>query len=218
MGDQALLAHCDDEQTALSLAASVRQSNFPWLLDVVQAYKSVAFFVDLSLIDFDRATSALIQFRGAGGSPAVSTAGILHLIPCCYALGMDLERVAQATGIGGEEIVRLHAAVVYTVYAIGFCPGFPYLGYLPAELSGVPRLPSPRLCVEAGCIGLTGRQTGIYTMDRPGGWNIVGRTPVQLVDVAEGYFPLRTGDRVQFRPIDLHEFAALKGQRISLAV
>ncbi len=111
-------------------------------------------------------------------------------------------------------MIRLHAATEYTVYAIGFCPGFPYLGYLPAALAGVPRLPAPRLRVEAGSVGLTGRQTGIYTEVRPGGWNIVGRTPLQLVDVADSYFPLRTGDRVRFVPIDAAEFARLRGRRL----
>ena len=94
-------------------------------------------------------------------------------------------------------MIRLHAETEYTVYAIGFCPGFPYLGYLPPRCAGC-RGWSPRLRVEAGSVGLTGRQTGIYTEARPGGWNLVGRTPLELVDVADGYFPLRTGDRVRF--------------------
>jgi inhibitor of KinA len=111
-------------------------------------------------------------------------------------------------------VIRLHAATEYVVYAIGFCPGFPYLGYLPPELCGVPRLPAPRLRVEAGSVGLTGRQTGIYTQPRPGGWNLVGRTPLVLVDVADGYFPLRTGDRVRFARIDEAEYRRLEGERL----
>lgn len=221
MGDQALLAHCDHEQSALDLAAQVRHRQFPWLLDVVQAYKSVAFFVDLERIDLAHAMADLMESRGAGGSPALlqasrshHEAGTLHVIPCCYSLALDLERVAQATGLPTDEIIRLHSSEAYTVHAIGFCPGFPYLGYLPEAISGVPRLPSPRLRVEAGSVGLTGRQTGIYTLDRPGGWNIVGRTPLQLVDVADEYFPLRTGDRIRFRPIDMEEYRALLGKRI----
>ena len=78
----------------------------------------------------------------------------------------------------------------------------------------MPRLASPRLRVEAGSVGLTGRQTGIYTEARPGGWNLVGRTPLTLVDVAAGYFPLRTGDRVRFDRIDAAEFRRLKGERL----
>ena len=124
-------------------------------------------------------------------------------------------RVAAQTGLtprGGHP--RCTAATEYTVYAIGFCPGFPYLGYLPAPLCGVPRLASPRLRVEPGSVGLTGRQTGIYTEARPGGWNLIGRTPLVLVDVADGYFPLRTGDRVRFEPIDRADFVRLEGRRL----
>ncbi len=137
-----------------------------------------------------------------------------HTIPCCYERGIDFDRIQRATHLSQAEIVALHAAQVYTVYAIGFCPGFPYLGYLPDALANVPRLDSPRLKVEAGSVGLTGRQTGIYTEVRPGGWNIVGQTPLTLVDVADGYFPLRTGDEVQFDPISPTEFERLRGSRL----
>src|SRR5262249_25067433 len=129
-------------------------------------------------------------------------------------LQLDLGRVMEHTGLSAEEAIRLHADTEYTVYAIGFLPGFPYLGYLPPTLCGVPRLPSPRLRVEPGSVGLTGRQTGIYPQPSPARWNIVGRTPLQLVHVADGYFPLRTGDRVQFRRIDEAEFLRLQGQRL----
>ena len=138
----------------------------------------------------------------------------LHEIPCCYELQLDLPRIAAATGLTEEEVIELHSATKYTVYAIGFCPGFPYLGYLPATLCGVPRLHAPRLRVEPGSVGLTGRQTGIYTEARPGGWNIIGRTPLELVCVADGYFPLRTGDRVRFVRIDEAAFHRLLGQRL----
>src|SRR5439155_15784832 len=132
--------------------------------------------------------------------------GRLHSIPCCYEYQLDLARVAESTGLAADEVIRLHAGTVYTVCAIGFCPGFPYLGYLPDALCGVPRLETPRLRVEAGSVGLTGRQTGIYPLPRPGGWNLVGRTPLELVSVADNYFPLRAGDRVCFQRIDDREF------------
>ncbi len=150
----------------------------------------------------------------AFGEESTVVPGRLHIIPCCYELALDLERVAAHAGLSPEDVIQLHTATTYTVYAIGFCPGFPYLGYLPDALCGVPRLVSPRLRVEEGSVGLTGRQTGIYTEPRPGGWNLVGRTPLKLVDVAEGYFPLRTGDRVQFQRIDLPTFHRQHGQRL----
>src|SRR5204863_8697667 len=120
----------------------------------------------------------------------------------------------RAFGLPADEVVRLPSGATYTVYAIGFCPGFPYLGYLPAGLCGIPRLPAPRLRVEAGSVGLTGRQTGIYTEPRPGGWNLIGRTPLQLVDVKDEYFPLRTGDQVKFARIDEREFRSFEGKRL----
>ena len=142
--------------------------------------------------------------------------GRLHVIPCCYDLGLDLEHIADHLGISVEDVISQHTGVRYSVYAIGFCPGFPYLGYLPDALTGVPRLASPRLRVEAGSVGLTGRQTGIYTEERPGGWNIVGRTPLELVNVADGYFPLRTGDHIHFQRIGRPEYERRRGERLAM--
>jgi inhibitor of KinA len=216
LGDQGLLAYCQDESSALNLAERVRQRQYPWIFDIVQAYTSVGFFVDLRKIDFAQ-TAHYLKEVAALPDKAQLSAGKLHVIPCCYELGLDVPRVAQAAGLDVDEVIRLHLEPIYTVYAIGFCPGFPYLGYMPKALWGVPRLESPRLRVEEGSVGLTGRQTGIYTERRPGGWNIIGRTPLQLVSVAEGYFPLRTGDRVRFRRIDEREFRELAGGRLPLA-
>ena len=213
LGDQAVLAYLADEQAALRFAAAVRRASDPWLIDVVQAYTSVAIFYDLDRITYQEAAERL---RGLeiGAAEVPLPPGRLHRIPCCYEFQLDLARVAEHTRLSADEIIRLHSDTEYTVYAIGFCPGFPYLGYLPPELCGVPRLEQPRLRVEAGSVGLTGRQTGIYTEPRPGGWNLVGRTPLELVNVANGYFPLRTGDRVRFERIDEAEFERLQGQRL----
>jgi inhibitor of KinA len=211
MGDQSVLAAFADEAGALRFADAVRRMNAAWVIDVVQAYATVAVFFDPDRVNF---ADAAARLRDLKVSAAESVAGRLHQIPCCYGLNLDLDRVATATGLAPDEVVRQHASVEYTVFAIGFCPGFPYLGYLPPPLCGVPRLPAPRLRVAAGSVGLTGRQTGIYTEERPGGWNIVGRTPLLLVDVAGGYFPLRTGDKLRFVPIDEAEYRRLLGQRL----
>lgn len=211
LGDQAVMAYCDDEAHATVLANQVRHAPPGWCIDVVQAYVSVAFFYDLDQIDYTAAADWIAQ-QERSHEPVAS--GELRAIPCCYEFGLDFERIQQHTGLTRDAIIAAHTGVLYTVYAIGFCPGFPYLGYLPPELAGVPRLESPRLKVEEGSVGLTGRQTGIYTEPRPGGWNLVGRTPLQLVCVEDEYFPLRTGDRVQFRRIDEREFRALQGERL----
>jgi KipI family sensor histidine kinase inhibitor len=213
LGDRAVLAHFDAENDALRWAAAVRRLPPLGCVDVVQAYRSVAVFFDLEQTTFAVVVDALNELT-KGGIPDVAVDARLHEIPCCYEFPLDLPRIAEATGLTEEEIIRLHLATEYTVYAIGFCPGFPYLGYLPSPLCGVPRLPAPRLRVEAGSVGLTGRQTGIYTEARPGGWNLIGRTPLTLVSVVDGYFPLRTGDRVRFVRIDSAEYDRLQGQRL----
>jgi inhibitor of KinA len=213
LGDQALLASCPDETVALRLSARLRQLAPPWLLDVVQAYTSVAAYFDpeqTRYADVAEVVAEVIAHPAAHDS----VEGRQHVIPCCYEMQLDLQRVAEHAGLNIDDVIRMHTATEYTVYAIGFCPGFPYLGYLPEELCSVPRLASPRLRVEAGSVGMTGRQTGIYTEPRPGGWNLIGRTPLTLVDVKDGYFPLRTGDRVRFTRIDEVEFARLRGERL----
>jgi inhibitor of KinA len=214
LSDQAAMAYFSDEQAALRFAAAVRRANPPWLVDVVQAYKSVAVFFDLDRVVFADASRQLNELVSAETSPAPLAEVRRHQIPCCYEWQLDLARVSKHLEMPADEIIRLHSETEYTVYAIGFCPGFPYLGYLPEELCGVPRLESPRPRLDAGSVGLTGRQTGIYTEPRPGGWNIIGRTPLELVHVSDGYFPIRTGDKVQFIRIDEAEFRRLHGQRL----
>ncbi len=213
LGDQAILTYFAEESAAARFAKAVRRSPEPWVVDVVQAYASVAVYYDPERVDFAEAANSL-RLKTSLRFPDGETQGRRHLIPCCYEMGPDLARVAETMGLTVEEVIRLHTGTEFTVYAIGFCPGFPYLGYLPPELSGVPRLPSPRVRVEAGSVGLTGRQTGIYTEPRPGGWSLIGRTPLTLVDVADGYFPLRTADRVRFERIDESIFRARSGERL----
>ena len=127
-------------------------------------------------------------------------------IPVTYN-GLDLERVAQQRGLTTEEIQALHAAPIYRVYMLGFSPGFPYLGDLDPKLH-TPRLASPRILVRAGSVAIGGEHTGIYTVDSPGGWNIIGHTPIKIFDPTratsqgeeKAMFFLRAGDRVKFVP------------------
>lgn len=211
LGDRAVLAEFADEDAALRFTAAARARGWPWLEEVVPAYRSAAVF-------FAEQVGAAIVYDELRRLPPGSVegrTGRTHVIPCCYDLGPDLPAAAERLRLSPLELIARHAGTEYTVYAVGFCPGFPYLGYLPAELCGLPRLPSPRLRVEPGSVGLTGRQTGIYPLPRPGGWNLIGRTPLVLVDVAAGYFPLRAGDRVRFTPIDRMEFDRRFGERLS---
>ena len=137
-----------------------------------------------------------------------------HEFPVCYELGEDLAAVSERLAMSVDEVIREHTSVWYRCFAIGFCPGFPYLGELPSRLSGLPRLPAPRVRVEPGSVAITGNQTGIYPMVRPGGWWILGRTPLTLVDVEGDYFPINAGDLVRFHSIDRAEFEARVGERL----
>jgi inhibitor of KinA len=213
LGDQGVLATFVTESAALHFAAAVEAAMPLGVVDIVPAYFSVAVFFDLGQTRYAELVPQL-KTAAETKSEALTRTPAQHVIPCCYELGPDLPRIAEHTGLTSEEVIRWHTATEYTIYAIGFSPGFPYLGYLPEALCGVPRLPSPRLRVEPGSVGLTGRQTGIYPLERPGGWNLLGRTPLQLVDVADGYFPLRAGDKVKFERIDEAEFTKLRNQRL----
>lgn len=211
LGDQAVLAYLLDERSAVRFAAAVRAAAPPWLHDVVPAYASVGVYFDADVIR----TPEVVQFleQVPVGDDEL-TAGRSHVIPVCYEMGPDLPFVCEHLRLPADEVIRLHTGTEYTVYAIGFVPGFPYLGYLPPALCGVPRLSSPRVRVEAGSVGLTGKQTGLYPLPRPGGWPLVGRTPLTVVDVADDYFPLRVGDRVRFERIDSAEYHRREGERL----
>ena len=133
-------------------------------------------------------------------------------IPVCYdeSFSDDMVRVMEYTRLSREEIIALHTNTSYTVYMIGFLPGFPYLGNLPDALH-VPRLNKPRLRVAKGTVGIGGMQTGIYPIDSPGGWNIIGRTPRDLYSLKRlEPFLVRAGDRLSFRAISLEVFHELK--------
>jgi KipI family sensor histidine kinase inhibitor len=135
------------------------------------------------------------------------------VIPVLYD-GADLDEVAASRRLSRDEVIDVHCRAEYDVFAIGFLPGFPYAGYLPAELAGLPRRAVPRLCVPAGSVAIAGRQTAIYPRESPGGWHLLGRTPLCIADPDEGYFPIRAGDSIQFRPIATVEFEARLHERL----
>ena len=213
LGDQAVLVTLPNEAVAQAYAQSVRASNWPWLQDVVPAYSTVGVFFNAEAVRFAEVRDELAKLEAKEASPP-RVKGRVHRIPVCYERQLDMQRVADAVGLTSDEVIRLHSSFEFTVYAIGFVPGFPYMGYLPAELAGMPRLPSPRVRVEPGSVGITGRQTAIYPLASPGGWNILGQTPLTIVDLEDEFFPLRVGDSVRFERIDEAEFQTLLGERL----
>lgn len=135
-------------------------------------------------------------------------------IPVCYEneFAPDLSSVAKNLSFTEEEVITLHSTGEYFVYFLGFAPGFAYLGGLVPQLQ-VPRLATPRKLVAAGSVGLAGAQTGIYPNDSPGGWQLIGRTPLQMFDAAHSPSLAQLGDQIRFRPIDRSEFDRLCEER-----
>jgi inhibitor of KinA len=133
-------------------------------------------------------------------------------IPVCYGgeCGPDLNEVAALHGMTPEQVIELHASTSYLVYFLGFVPGFAYLGELPETLA-TPRLVAPRKKVPAGSVGIAGNQTGVYPFETPGGWRLLGRTPMAMFRTdRDGLSLLAIGDRVRFVPISREQFAALE--------
>jgi inhibitor of KinA len=218
LADQAVTAGFDTLEETLGFADRLRRAALPGVVDVVQSFRTVAAFVDPAAGELEAVRAAMASLARPGEAPAPSqpegTALRRHAIPCCYEHGPDLAAVADARGLTVERVAALHAAAEFTVAAIGFCPGYPYLVGLPPELAGLPRLPRPRTSVPAGSVGIAVEWCGIYTQAKPGGWNLIGRTPLELVNVADDYFPLRPGDRVRFTRIDTAEFERIRGERL----
>jgi KipI family sensor histidine kinase inhibitor len=208
LGERALLARFDTEAEAGDWVAAVRARGWPGLVDVVLAYRTAAVFADPDRLDLDELETRLraVEPESSGGAP-----GRLITLPVLYD-GEDLPEVARRLGMAVEEVVARHSGREFAVFAVGFQPGFPYAGYLPEELSGLPRREVPRVRVPAGSVAIAGRQTGVYPRESPGGWHLLGRTPLRIADPERGHFPIRAGDRLRFTPIDGREFDAREGE------
>jgi len=205
LGDSALILR-ELSRPAYEVAAAIQDASISGVIEAVASYETVGIYFDPDKFDLN----ALLAFR----TESRLQIGKTHVIPVCYEFGEDLDEVAEATGLSTKEVARLHTSIPYKCYAVGFCPGFPYLGYLPEALASIPRRPSPRVRIHPGSVAIAGRQTGIYPIERPGGWSILGRTPLCIADVESAYFPIAAGDEVQFRAIDRAEYDDLVGNRL----
>jgi KipI family sensor histidine kinase inhibitor len=210
LGDRAFLGRFATEGDAARWVAAVRSRKLRGVTDVVLAYCSAAVFVDLDQGDLDAIESALSSTEPES---ATQTVGKLVVIPVLYD-GPDLEAVARRLGLESSRVIAIHTSVDYDVFATGFLPGFPYAGYLPAELSGLPRRQEPRLRVPKGAVAIAGRQTGIYPRESPGGWHLLGRTPLRIADAETGHFPIRAGDRLRFQAINAEEFEGRRDEQL----
>ena len=234
LGDSALIVRVRErfedapDQTLTEVLRTFRRlqdAAIPGVIELAPAYTTVAVFFDPVVganagsepnPPLDWLTERVREVVAAGadrGRRVRSTKSDARLveIPVCYdpEFAFDVENVAHHAQISSREVVDLHSAAEYRVSCIGFVPGFPFLAGLPKELA-TPRRATPRKEIPAGSVAIGGAQTGIYPLRSPGGWNLIGRTPLQLFD-PEKTPPafLRAGDRVRFRAITRKEFEAL---------
>jgi KipI family sensor histidine kinase inhibitor len=210
LGESAFIIRDLGRWDSFALSDAVGGCRLPGVLEAVCAYDTVAVYVDSETFELEPFERWL-----KGAEPTQSAAqGREHVVPVCYELGEDLEATASLLGLTAQNMIECHCSVAYRCFAVGFSPGFPYLGYLPEALQGVPRRPSPRVRVPAGSVAITGSQTGVYPQETPGGWALIGRTPCELVDPRQGYFAFQAGDVVRFTSISLDEFHRHEGERI----
>ena len=186
----------------------------PGVCNVHPAYCSLLITFDALRLTHGELQEALQETLGEMGSLPQPAPRLVE-IPVCYGdeFGPDLEDVAALHNLPPAEVVALHSSATYIAYFLGFVPGFAYLGDLPEALA-TPRLPVPRKVVPPGSVGIAGRQTGVYPLATPGGWRLLGRTPLAMFGAGlTGGSLLATGDQVRFRPISREEFAAMEQRR-----
>jgi len=196
----------------LAAAEQLRAVFGPALIDLVPSYTTLMLHYDLTQLG-DAQARALCQQALTDLRPSATGSGRELSLPVWYhpSVGPDLEPLARQRGLGVEALIALHSGRAYSVFALGFAPGFAFMGLVDPRLAS-PRLATPRQAVAAGSVGIAERQTAIYPAVSPGGWNLVGRSPARLFDASlEGFSLLRPGDRVRFEPVPRDEFMRLGG-------
>ena len=194
-----------------NLSHEIGRLAIPAILDVVPTYRSVLVYYDPLLISYAELESCLRALEGTLREGEVHATKLLE-IPTIYGgeYGPDLGRVVQHSGLSEAEVVRIHSGTDYLIYMMGFTPGFPYLGGM-SERIATPRLQTPRPIVPAGSVAIAEQQTGVYPIESPGGWQLIGRTPVQLFDPSrEPPVLVQPGDYLRFIPVDESEYADIQ--------
>lgn len=184
----------------------------PGVDEIIPTYCALILVYDPVITDPDTLVPVLAGMNAGLNEISLPEPEIVEL-PVCYhpSLGPDLGHVAEVNGLTPDAVIEIHTRPLYPIYMIGFTPGFPYLGGLPEQIH-TPRLSTPRTHVPAGSVGIANNQTGIYPIDSPGGWQLIGQCPVKLFDpLRETPILLRAGDRLKFEAVSLEEFHKIKG-------
>lgn len=219
VGDEGLLVEYGDaidpeiNRKVRVMAAALKQKPLEHVREVIPTYRSLLICYDSLHTGPRRVQEHLARLEEDLERIEIPPPRTVT-IPVCYGgeLGPDLEFVCGHTGLSQEEVVSRHSGADYQIYMIGFTPGFPFLGGMDPALA-TPRLETPRTLVPAGSVGIANQQTGVYPIDSPGGWRLIGRTPLRLFDPGrDDPFLYRAGDRIRFEPISRREYDRLAGR------
>ena len=217
VGDQAVLCEFDnviDVQTndrVQYLAAQIRAMHPKGVTEVLPAYRSLLIFYDQKKTTYRRLLSVLKKFS-AMQAAKVQEKKRIRIVPCHYGgeEGPDLMQMSRELGRSQEEIIQIHQSVDYKIYMLGFLPGFVYLGGLDERIH-MPRLSVPRTKIPARSVGIGGSQTGVYPMDSPGGWRLIGRTPLSFYDqTADPPVLCRAGEYIRFVSVTEQEYELIR--------
>jgi inhibitor of KinA len=216
-GDRAMLVEYGDgvalaiNERVRAMALIITREKLQGVESVIPAYRSLAITYNPLIIAPEVLQRRLIELEEQAQEERIPPPRTVE-IPVLYGdeVGPDLGFVAQHNGLTLEAVVQIHSGTLYPIYAVGFAPGFCYLGGLDERLH-TPRLATPRKRVAAGSVGIAETQTGVYPSDSPGGWQLIGRTPLNLFNPAkDDPFLYRAGDRIRFVPIDAEAFSRIR--------
>lgn len=192
----------------------LKNAHLPSIIEIIPSYTSLMVSYDFLKLDYEEAC-ALIQKTLENAKGEIDEVPSRQMsVPVYYSeqSGLDLLTLAEAKGLSMEEVIAIHSGREYFVYAIGFFPGFPYMGEVDERIA-MPRHANPRAKLPKGAVGIADKQTAVYPKESPGGWQIIGRTPIEMFDTSyEGLSYLRVGDRVRFEPISKEKYLELGGE------
>jgi len=219
VGDRGLLVEFGDaisaeiNQRVRVMTAALDKEQPDGIVEVIPTYRSLLIVYDPLDTDVSRLRT-IVEFLNTRLDEIDVPSPRLIEVPVAYGneFGPDIEFVAQTHGLTVDDVIRIHSSATYPIYMIGFTPGFPFLGGLPETLH-TPRLETPRRIVPAGSVGIANNQTGIYVVESPGGWRIIGRTPLKLYNpAADEPFVYSIGDMIRFVPISREDFDGIAGR------
>lgn len=203
----------DRNNKVMKLESCLREQGIPGILETVPSYRALMIRYDPLIVSYESLGKAILDLRDAVDAAGANTEKKhIHLIPCCYggAYGEDLAGMEKITGLRAEEIIRIHAGTDYKIYMLGFLPGFVYLGGMDERIAA-PRLDEPRVAIPAGSVGIGGKQTGVYPIASPGGWRLIGTTPVKFYDPnREKPILCSAGEYMRFLPVSPEEYRRIE--------